>query len=57
MNLLLESKMCQEAVLLKARYRTLLDHMSSCLELQPGLHEEAYQRQQVRGSQQAGEKM
>lgn len=44
MNLLLESKMCQEAVLLKARYRTLLDHMSSCLELQPGLHEEAYRR-------------
>lgn len=39
MNLLLESRMCQEVVLLKARYMTLLDHRSPCQELQLGLTE------------------
>lgn len=47
MNRLLESRMCQEAVLLKAT--TLLDHMSSSLELQPGLHEEANSRSEAAG--------
>lgn len=39
MNLLLESRMCQEVVLLKAGYTTLLEHRSPCQELQLGLTE------------------
>lgn len=39
MNLLLESRMCQEVVLLKAWYTTLLEHRSPCQELQLGLTE------------------